>query len=217
MSLVWKHTYRNLKAAFTRLLLTRPLSPATFNSRYLVLVLVPPLVAKRPKGSTEYRNGTKTSVGLRYILSLFSLHALVIHLPYIVAIKYTSRSNMPPMNVAEANQPFPAHPFSKNPLQSRQDVVDACASLLDPLEAGFSPECAMVRVGGTGTRCEFSVHQRYVPSAKSRRRLTQRCSRRDSGANRRLCETTLGPGAASRGQLDVRQDASVRQGSDFRH
>ena len=59
------------------------------------------------------------------------------------------------MNVAEANQPFPAHPFSKNPLKSRQDVVDACASLLDPLEAGFSPECAMVRVGGTGTRCEL--------------------------------------------------------------
>lgn len=62
---------------------------------------------------------------------------------------------MPSMNVAEANQPFPAHPFSKNPLKTRQDVVDACASLLDPLEAGFSPECAMVRVGGTGTRCEF--------------------------------------------------------------
>lgn len=62
----------------------------------------------------------------------------------------------PPANFAEANQPFPAHPFSQNPLKSRQDVVDACASLLDPLEAGFSPECATVRVGGTGTRCELS-------------------------------------------------------------
>lgn len=57
--------------------------------------------------------------------------------------------------IAEANQPFPSHAFSKNPLKTRQDVVDACASLLDPLEAGFSPECALVRVGGTGTRCEL--------------------------------------------------------------
>lgn len=65
---------------------------------------------------------------------------------------------MAPANFAEANQPFPAHHFSQNPLKSRQDVVDACASLLDPLEAGFSPECATVRVGGTGTRCEFAVH-----------------------------------------------------------
>ena len=85
-------------------------------------------------------------------------YALVVsHLLHIVTIECANitRSNMPPMNVAEANQPFPAHPFSKNPLKTRQDVVDACASLLDPLEAGFSPECAMVRVGGTGTRCEY--------------------------------------------------------------
>lgn len=123
---------------------------------------------------------------------------------------------MPPMNVAEANQPFPAHPFSKNPLKTRQDVVDACGSLLDPLEAGFSPECAMVRVGGTGTRCEFLVHEECVTSARSRHLIT--CfSRRDSSSNRRLCETTLGSGAASRGQLNVRQDALVRQGSDFGH
>ncbi|KAI7702224.1 hypothetical protein KC322_g7517, partial [Hortaea werneckii] len=54
--------------------------------------------------------------------------------------------------IAEANQPFPAHPWSRNPLKTREDVVAACASLLDPLEAGFSPECAMVRIGGTGTR-----------------------------------------------------------------
>jgi hypothetical protein len=76
---------------------------------------------------------------------------------------------MPPMNVAEANQPFPAHPFSQNPLKTRQDVVDACASLLDPLEAGFSPECAMIRVGGTGTRCEFAltVHSECMSWSKA--------------------------------------------------
>ncbi|TKA62060.1 hypothetical protein B0A55_11039, partial [Friedmanniomyces simplex] len=60
---------------------------------------------------------------------------------------------------AEANQPFPAHPFSKNPLKSRDDVAAACASLLDPLAAGFSPGCAMVRVGGTGTRFDEAAAQ----------------------------------------------------------
>jgi hypothetical protein len=151
----------------------------------------------------------------------FTLHSLccfpyafVIQLLYVVTIDCTP--NMPPMNVAEANQPFPAHPFSKNPLKTRQDVVDACASLLDPLEAGFSPECAMVRVGGTGTRCEFLVHEECVIPVRSRRLITC-CSRRDSSPNRRLCETALGPGAASRGQLNVRQDALVRQGADFGH
>ena len=59
--------------------------------------------------------------------------------------------------IAEENQPFPAHPFSRNAFESRDDVVDACASLLDPLETGFSPECAMVRVGGTGTRCKSDI------------------------------------------------------------
>ena len=59
--------------------------------------------------------------------------------------------------IAERNQPFPAHPFSNNPFKTRDDVVAACASLLDPLEAGFSPECALVRVGGTGTRCRYYV------------------------------------------------------------
>lgn len=58
---------------------------------------------------------------------------------------------------AEANQPFAAHAFSNNSFKTRDDVVAACASLLDPLEAGFSPECAMVRVGGTGTRCRQSI------------------------------------------------------------
>jgi hypothetical protein len=74
---------------------------------------------------------------------------------------------MAPVHFAEANQPFAAHPFSQNPLKSRQDVVDACASLLDPLEAGFSPECATVRVGGTGARCEFTL--RTEPGTTERR------------------------------------------------
>ncbi|KAL1587972.1 hypothetical protein WHR41_03301 [Cladosporium halotolerans] len=61
--------------------------------------------------------------------------------------------------VAAANQPFPPHAFAQNPLKDRQDVVDACAALLDPLEAGFSPQCAMVRVGGTGTRFDETAAQ----------------------------------------------------------
>ena len=55
--------------------------------------------------------------------------------------------------MAESNQSHPSHPFSINPFKNREDVIAACASLLDPLEAGFSPQCALVRVGGTGTRC----------------------------------------------------------------
>ena len=58
--------------------------------------------------------------------------------------------------IAEANQPFPAHAFSKNDYRTRDDVIAGCAALLDPLEAGFSPECALVRCGGTGTRCKFA-------------------------------------------------------------
>lgn len=67
--------------------------------------------------------------------------------------------------IAEANQPFPPHPFSQNPIRTRDDVVAACASLLDPLEHGFSKERALVRVGGTGTRCTSSVslRLRYHP------------------------------------------------------
>lgn len=57
--------------------------------------------------------------------------------------------------IAQANQPFQAHPFSRNQLKTREDVAEACASLLDPLEAGFSPACALVRVGGTGTKCKY--------------------------------------------------------------
>ncbi|PSK38474.1 hypothetical protein B9Z65_6027 [Elsinoe australis] len=61
--------------------------------------------------------------------------------------------------IAEANQPFPPHPFSQNPIRTRDDVVAACASLLDPLEHGFSKERGLVRVGGTGTRFDESAAQ----------------------------------------------------------
>ncbi|KAF2150893.1 hypothetical protein K461DRAFT_229334 [Myriangium duriaei CBS 260.36] len=61
--------------------------------------------------------------------------------------------------IASSNQPFKPHRFAQNPLKSRDDVVEACAALLDPLEAGFSPECALVRVGGTGTRFDETAAQ----------------------------------------------------------
>ncbi|KAK4636325.1 hypothetical protein CLAFUW4_00396 [Fulvia fulva] len=57
--------------------------------------------------------------------------------------------------VAEANQACPPHPFSQNRFETRDDVIAACSSLLDPLESGFSPECALVRVGSTGTRSQI--------------------------------------------------------------
>ncbi|USW48654.1 hypothetical protein Slin15195_G019730 [Septoria linicola] len=60
---------------------------------------------------------------------------------------------------AEANQPFPTHAFSRNTFKTRDDVANACASLLDPLHAGFSPERALVRVGGTGTRFDETAAQ----------------------------------------------------------
>lgn len=121
--------------------------------------------------------------------------------------------------VAEANQPFPPHPFSKNRFNSRGDVVAACASLLDPLEAGFSPECAMIRVGGTGTRCGFHINISY-PSANISIPLPhseplpygqrhEKCqeltviSRRDRCADRGVCTTSLGPRAAACRPFDL--------------
>lgn len=65
--------------------------------------------------------------------------------------------NMSTAQAANKNRPFSLHPLSQNPLVTRDDFAAACASLLDPLEAGFSPEKALVRVGGTGTRCEYHV------------------------------------------------------------
>jgi hypothetical protein len=57
-----------------------------------------------------------------------------------------------PISAADTNRTSPVHPFCTNPLRSRQDVVDAVASLLDPLEAGTSPLSALIRIGFTGTR-----------------------------------------------------------------
>ncbi|EGP87831.1 uncharacterized protein MYCGRDRAFT_70742 [Zymoseptoria tritici IPO323] len=62
-------------------------------------------------------------------------------------------------HITESNQPFLPHPFSRNPLKTREDAVSACASLLDPLEHGFSEKCAFVRVGGTGTRFDEAAAQ----------------------------------------------------------
>ncbi|GAM87516.1 hypothetical protein ANO11243_055420 [Dothideomycetidae sp. 11243] len=61
--------------------------------------------------------------------------------------------------VASTNLPFEPHRFSQNPLRTRDDLVDACIALLDPLEAGLSAQCALVRVGGTGTRFDETAAQ----------------------------------------------------------
>ncbi|KAF2823513.1 hypothetical protein CC86DRAFT_299285 [Ophiobolus disseminans] len=60
---------------------------------------------------------------------------------------------------ANANRAFPLHPFSTNPLKTRDDVVNAVSSLLDPLVAGFSPQNALVKVGSTGTRFDETAAQ----------------------------------------------------------
>jgi hypothetical protein len=60
---------------------------------------------------------------------------------------------------ANANRSSPVHPFSTNPLQTRDDVVAAVASLLDPLAAGFSPKSALVKVGNSGTRFDETAAQ----------------------------------------------------------
>jgi hypothetical protein len=60
---------------------------------------------------------------------------------------------------ANANRAFALHPFSTNPLKTRDDVVAAVASLLDPLVPGFSPQNAMIKVGSTGTRFDETAAQ----------------------------------------------------------
>ncbi|KAF2738464.1 hypothetical protein EJ04DRAFT_486370 [Polyplosphaeria fusca] len=60
---------------------------------------------------------------------------------------------------ANANRAFPLHPFSTNPLKTRDDVVQAVASLLDPLAAGDSPLHSMVKVSSTGTRFDETAAQ----------------------------------------------------------
>ncbi|KAF1974275.1 hypothetical protein BU23DRAFT_113458 [Bimuria novae-zelandiae CBS 107.79] len=61
--------------------------------------------------------------------------------------------------VANANRSHPLHPFHSNPLQTRDDVVAAVASLLEPLHGGASPQHAMVKVGATGTRFDETAAQ----------------------------------------------------------
>lgn len=61
--------------------------------------------------------------------------------------------------IANANRAFPLHPFHSNPLQSRSDVVDAVASLLDPLAGGASAQHSMIKVGSTGTRFDETAAQ----------------------------------------------------------
>ncbi|CAI6335733.1 unnamed protein product [Periconia digitata] len=60
---------------------------------------------------------------------------------------------------ANANRSFPLHPFHSNPFESRDDVVAAVASLLDPLQDGASANNAMIKVGSTGTRFDETAAQ----------------------------------------------------------
>ncbi|KAF2754419.1 hypothetical protein EJ05DRAFT_479408 [Pseudovirgaria hyperparasitica] len=61
--------------------------------------------------------------------------------------------------VADKNRSGPLHPFSQNPFVTRQDVVNAVASLLDPLAHGTSDEGGLVKVGATGTRFDETAAQ----------------------------------------------------------
>ncbi|KAF2663341.1 hypothetical protein BT63DRAFT_448919 [Microthyrium microscopicum] len=63
------------------------------------------------------------------------------------------------VKVSDANRSFPLQPFSKNPLKTRQDVVDAVSSLLDALSQGFSPEHSLIKTGSTGTRFDETAAQ----------------------------------------------------------
>ena len=62
-------------------------------------------------------------------------------------------------SAADANRAFPLYPFSKTPPRSRRDVVDAVASLLDPLAGGSSPLHGLIKVGSTGTRFDDTAAQ----------------------------------------------------------
>lgn len=62
-------------------------------------------------------------------------------------------------NVADQNRATPLHPFSRNAFRSRQDVVDAVTSLLDPLAQGTSQEGGLVKIGATGTRFDETATQ----------------------------------------------------------
>lgn len=60
---------------------------------------------------------------------------------------------------ANANRAFPEQPFSSNPFRTRDDVVAAVASLLDPLAAGTSAGGGLIKVGSSGTRFDETAAQ----------------------------------------------------------
>ncbi|KAK7552233.1 hypothetical protein IWX49DRAFT_242084 [Phyllosticta citricarpa] len=60
---------------------------------------------------------------------------------------------------ASRNRSHPPHPFSLNPIATRDDLAAACIALLDPLRAGASPGGALIRVGASGTRFDETAAQ----------------------------------------------------------
>ena len=63
------------------------------------------------------------------------------------------------MTIASNNLSSQPHPFSSNPLRTREDVVEAVRSLLEPLAHGTSPNGALIRCGYTGTRFDETAAQ----------------------------------------------------------
>jgi hypothetical protein len=63
------------------------------------------------------------------------------------------------MTAAEINRVTPSPSFSSNPLRTRNDVVNAVISLLEPLAQGTSPLGALIRVGYTGTHFDEAAAQ----------------------------------------------------------
>ena len=51
------------------------------------------------------------------------------------------------------------HTFLSNPFKTRDDVIDAVVSLLNPLEEGKSPGGALIRTGYSGTRFDETAAQ----------------------------------------------------------
>lgn len=63
------------------------------------------------------------------------------------------------MAAAAANTNVSPHPFTQNPLKTRDDVVEAVKSLLNPLLPDFSPGCALVKCGSSGARFDETAAQ----------------------------------------------------------
>lgn len=76
-----------------------------------------------------------------------------------ISIEYKKTAPKMSAKTANANRSTPLHPFSTNPLKTRSDVVQAVTSLLDPLVPGFSPQCALIKCGSTGTRFDETAAQ----------------------------------------------------------